>query len=379
MRVLSLAKLIAWTIGVAIVCFGVSALAADATPVQVIRLPPAAFVPDVAIDGKGVLHMVYGEGDHAWYVRSTDNGATFTPRVRVNSQGKVGLTMGERGPKLALGKDGSIHVVWGDRWSAGVQCYTRYARSVDGGKTFEPVRQISAVAGDDGRTIAADADGTVLVFWHVFDPPQKEVPQGHYIYFSRSADNGKTFSPAERIRITNLKDLACSMCMMRARIGTDGNAYLAFRSAQDNIRDFYVLKGRKGENNFTALRVNEDNWKLETCPMCGPELTLDSAGRLLCTVMSRHRVYWAISDEKNAAFTLHAATPANENDEIYPAAVANRAGEVLFVWQVGPMSTTGRATVKWAIYKRDGTFSGQQGTVGVSTSGTKATAFVGGG
>ena len=41
------------------------------------------------------------------------------------------------------------------------------------------------------------------------------------------------------------------------------------------------------------------------------------------------------------------------------------------------MSVTGRATVKWAIYRQDGTFTQQQGTVGVSDSGTKATAFCG--
>ena len=80
---------------------------------------------------------------------------------------------------------------------------------------------------------------------------------------------------------------------------------------------------------------------------------------------------------EDSLFKLHVATPANEEDEIYPSVVANRKGEVLFLWQVGPMSVTGRATVKWAIYRQDGTFIGQQGTVGVSTAGTKATAFVG--
>ena len=47
-----------------------------------------------------------------------------------------------------------------------------------------------------------------------------------------------------------------------------------FRSAERNIRDFYVLKGRPDDNKFMAIRVNEDNWELKTCPMCGPELTL---------------------------------------------------------------------------------------------------------
>lgn len=40
------------------------------------------------------------------------------------------------------------------------------------------------------------------------------------------------------------------------------------------------------------------------------------------------------------------------------------------------MSTTGAATVHWATYTSDGKFTGRQGTLGTTTSGTKATAFV---
>ena len=47
--------------------------------------------------------------------------------------------------------------------------------------------------------------------------------------------------------------------MMLTRFGADGNVYLAFRSAERNIRDFYVLKGDAGENKFAAIRVNEDD------------------------------------------------------------------------------------------------------------------------
>ncbi len=164
---------------------------------------------------------------------------------------------------------------------------------------------------------------------------------------------------------------------MRACCGADGNVYVAFRSAEESIRDFYVLRASKGENRFTALRVNQDQWEVPSCPMCGPELTVGPKGQFLCAFMSRHKVYWAVSDDGMKDFRVHVATPASEPDEIYPTAVANRQGDVLFVWQVGPMSTTGRATVHWATYTLDGKFGGQQGTIGTTTSGTKATAFAG--
>jgi hypothetical protein len=146
-------------------------------------------------------------------------------------------------------------------------------------------------------------------------------------------------------------------------------------SAENNIRDFYVLRSRKTAHRFAALRVNQDNWELKSCPMCGPELTLDWQGRAFCAFMSRHRVYWSSLAPGDAAFSLHVATPDNEQDEIDPSAVANRKGDVLFLWQVGPMSVTEKATLKWAIYRQDGTITQQQRTIGISGSGTKATAF----
>jgi hypothetical protein len=343
--------------------------------VRVVYLPDEALVPDVMMDGAGVLHMVYGLGDHAWYVRSADDGRTFSPPVKVNTEGKVTLKMGERGPKLALGRGGSIHVVWADQWSPGVKVYPRYSRSLDGGRTFEPPRALASLSGIDGLTVAADGEGTVVAFFHQVSPAQQEIPQAHRLYLARSTDNGATFGPEERMKIQGMDDLACSMCMMRARITADANVCLALRVANDNIRDFFLLRSPKQENAFTPLRVNEDYWELKTCPMCGPELTLDPTGWMLCAFMSRHRVYWSALDD--GRFTLHVATPANENDEIYPAAFGDGKGHVLLVWQVGPMAVGRTATVKWALYRKDGTFTGKQGTLGVSTSGTKATAFLG--
>lgn len=343
--------------------------------VDVVHLPEGALVPDVVMDDTGVLHMVYGMCDDAWYVRSTNNGRTFSPPVKVNTEGKVTLKMGERGPKLALGKGGSIHVVWADQWSPGVKVYPRYSRSLDGGRTFEPPRAMASLFGIDGLTVASDGEDNVIVFFHHVSPPQQEIPYAHRLYLVHSTDNGSTFGPEERMRIQGMDDLACSMCMMRARITADGNVNLALRVANDNIRDFFLMRGLKRENTFVPLRVNEDRWKLMTCPMCGPELTLDPAGRMLCAFMSRHHVYWSALED--GRFKLHVATPAEENDEIYPGAFGDGKGQVLLIWQVGPMAVRRRATVKWALYGYDGLFTGKQGTIGVSTSGTKATAFAG--
>jgi hypothetical protein len=351
--------------------------AQSSVAVGLIAAPVGSLVPDVCMDTKGILHMVYAKNDNAWYMRSTDNGKTFSAAVQVNNTGIITSTMGERGPKISVGGDGVIHTVWADKWSAGVQVFARYARSLDGGKTFSDPKAVSATYGIDGLTVAADGQQHVAVFWHTMVPQQSPVPQATWLHKAVSFDNGATFNADTNVRITNHTGLACSMCTARARFGVDGKVYLVFRSAEDTVRDFYVLKGNVTENNFTAIRVNNDNWVLPTCPMVGPELTLAPDGRQLCAYMTRNKVYWSLSDATVNSFSLHVATPANETDEIYPSAFANSSGDVLFLWQVGPMSVSGTAVVKWALYSIDGAYTGRQGTVGTSFSGTKSTAFVG--
>ena len=110
------------------------------TEVRIVPVPDGALVPDAMVDKAGVVHMVYGLNNNAYYQRSTNNGASFSLPVKVNSTGTVVTTMGERGPKLAAGADGVIHVVWADQWKPGVEVYVRYARSVDGGNHSTPAR-----------------------------------------------------------------------------------------------------------------------------------------------------------------------------------------------------------------------------------------------
>jgi hypothetical protein len=145
------------------------AQAATKPTVHVVQAPAQCLAPDVVVDIKGVLHMVYGLEHHACYVRSADNGATLTPPVKVSSTGMVETKMGERGPKLPVGSDGSIHVVWMDEWAPGVKTFVRYSRSLDGGRSFEPLKTLSAMSGVDGVTLTADGKGHVLAFWHVLE------------------------------------------------------------------------------------------------------------------------------------------------------------------------------------------------------------------
>ena len=144
-------------------------LQADAAGgVKVIQTPNGGIVPDAEVDGRGVIHLVYVSGEDVYYVTSSDRGETFSPPIRVNSEPGTAYGGRYRGPDVAVGKNGQVHVVWytnayqrklpKDQWGV---FYTRLNAS---GTGFEPARNLSRRPSDN-FSVAADGRGRVAVFW----------------------------------------------------------------------------------------------------------------------------------------------------------------------------------------------------------------------
>ena len=339
------------------------------TPFSVIRTPNSGLVPEVSLDKNGILHMTYGKDSDGYYVQSRDGGKTFSSPVQLNRRPGTVTVGGERGPKIAIGKDGAIHVAWlGDYQRKGGIWYTR---STDGGRTFEPERNLlDTETGTDEATIAADQDGNVFVLWlDGRTPEDSRNPGSTPIFMVASTNNGATFSADQPLKY-QLDKRACSCCRIEAVVGKDGYLYVAFRTGYQNIRDFYLLKGRKTENNFRLVPVSADNWELEACPMSGPSFTVEDNGQVLISWMSRNRVYWSISNTEASNFAPRVTTPQGGEGENHPVVLSNHKGQVLLVWKEGPQAN-------WAIYTMDGKFTGQRGNAGVLNGRSKPEAFLG--
>jgi hypothetical protein len=96
-----------------------------AAPFSVIRTPDGGLVPEVSLDKNGILHLTYGKDNNGYYVQSRDGGKTFSSPVQLNRRPGTVTVGGERGPKIAIGKDGAIHVAWlGDYQRKGGIWYT---------------------------------------------------------------------------------------------------------------------------------------------------------------------------------------------------------------------------------------------------------------
>lgn len=330
-----------------------------------IRTPQQGRVPEVALDKQGVLHLAYGKEQDGYYVQSRDQGKTFTAPVKINQRASTITVGAERGVKIAIGKDGVIHAVWLGHYQKGGGIW--YTRSTDGGKTFAPERNVQDTdVGSDSPAIVADATGNVLVFWlDARIGKEEDNPVAHPILLARSTDHGASFGRNEIVKY-DFAGRACACCRLEARL--NGNdVYIAFRSGYHNIRDFYLLKGRKTENNFHAVRISEDNWKLEGCPMSGADFRVEKSGAVLVSWMSQGKVYW--SKTTPTGFAPRIQAPASEGTANHPLIVVNRK-DVLLLWKQS-------GNLYWARYAMDGKFTGEQGVVTAMPGKDKATAFVG--
>lgn len=275
------------------------------------RLPAGAMCPD-AVNQGGVVHVVYGETQSAWYTRYGSDG-----RVRVNSKGGSVHAGGERGPKIAV-SNGTISVVWQDDYRQGPKVW--FARSTDGGKSFEPQRNLidGKTPGLDHIAVAA-AGNLVAVFWLDGRGGQDpDAPVTSTIWYSLSRDGGKTFGANQGVYSTD-KMRACACCSFAVSMTADGKATIAYRSGIKNVRDIWLATGNVGINSFTLKPVSSSGWVLTECPMDGPR-------------RSEKATAYMVQD--NAYFKLDSGEPMLLGPGKYPNLVQTK-DEDFVTWQNG--------------------------------------------
>ena len=101
---------------------------------------------------------------------------------------------------VAAGSDGSVYVAWRHIYPPNLRDIA-VARSTDGGRTFSAPARVSedgwAIDGcpDDGPSLAVDARGRLHLAW----PTWVSDAEGKAVFYSSSADGGRSFAPRVRI------------------------------------------------------------------------------------------------------------------------------------------------------------------------------------
>ncbi len=245
--------------------------------------------PQLAIDSRGTIRMIFGRKDTIFAVTSRDGGQRFGPATTVGIL--PGMHLGStRGPTIASSRSRSVVVAVDtggnittfqldharDRW-------TKHGTSLN---------DVPRSAPEGLATVAATASDEFHAVW-------LDLREGrqNQIYVGRIALDGATRVPNRRV-YASPDGHVCECC--RPSIATNGrHVAVMFRNWLAGARDMYLVTSTDGGRSFSAAtKLGEGTWKLDACPMDGGSVAIDSRG-VATTVWRREMtVYQARAGER---------------------------------------------------------------------------------
>ncbi|MEO7409384.1 MAG: sialidase family protein [Vicinamibacterales bacterium] len=322
--------------------------------------------PELALAPDGAIHMVYLSGDQGaadvFHVRSSDGGLTFSTPVRVNSQEGSAIATGTiRGPHIAAGRDGRVHVAWNgsDRAlpRAPVNLLTKrpgtpmlYSRSNAAGTGFEPQRNLvtRTTTLDGGGSIAADSRGGVYVVWHGQPIDGLGGEERRRVWIARSADAGATFE--RETAVSPEETGVCGCCALRLLVSADNHLHLLYRSATQQIhRDVYSLISRDRGTTFTASALHP--WEINACPMTSTSIAQSGTGIVRAWETAGNVYFTGVGPWNQPQSPPSESTKPLQRK--HPRLAVNRQGMTLLVWTDGTAWMRG-GSVAWQLYGPDG-------------------------
>ncbi len=341
------------------------ALLGAAAPIRFERLPDGGIQPQTELGEDGSRHLLWFKGDpmggDIYYARQApgakSSSTTFSTAVRVNAQPGSAIAAGTmRGPQMAVGRGGRVHVAWMGGSGAAKPTVAGervtpmlYARMRDNGAGFEPEKNlITHAAGlDGGGTVAADRHGRVYVLWHGHEPG-REGEENRGVYLARSTDDGQSFAP-ERLAASEAKG-ACACCGMKATTGPAGELLILFRAAPaSSDRPQTLLVSRDRGDTFHAEFAQP--WNIATCPASTAFLARASSGLLLGAWETEGNAVWASLDPSGRKELRPVAAQPGSAKKKFPAVAENSRGEVLLVWNE-PAGWGQEGRLGWELYRQ---------------------------
>jgi hypothetical protein len=337
----------------------------DAGKVTLLRVPDKGIQPQVAVDSKGIVHLIYFKGEAGagdiFYVHAGADGK-FSKPLSVNNKPGSAMAIGNiRGAHLAVGKNGRVHVAWmsgkAERIGDSKSSPMLYTRLSDEGTAFEPQRNViqSAIGLDGGGSVAADEAGNVYVAWHAPSPGEKG-ENSRRVWVAVSTDEGKTF--AKEKSAFDDPTGTCGCCGMRAFADRHGMVYVLYRAATEGVhRDMYLLTSSKKGPPFLGERLQQ--WETSSCPMSSAALAESSAG-VLAAWETKEQVYFAVIDPQTGKRSADRPAPGEARGRKHPVVAGNAAGETILVWTEG-MGWDRGGSLAWQVYDKSGKPTEQKG------------------
>jgi hypothetical protein len=270
-----------------------------------------------------------------YFARSIDGGMTFDPKVAITDG-----TGYANGPKIATDEDGNIYVVWHDD-RAGSNFDVYLAKSTNGGVSFSSSIMVNEVISGTyyqyEPDLAVDRGGNIYVSWNRYYYDGNLGQWDYDIYMARSTDGGASFG-------TNVKVNDGSGWQYKSSIavGQSRNVYMAWTDTRNGgVADIYFAKSTDGGTTFSQnTQVN----RYSNDSQSYPEVALDGDENIYVVWNDGRRysqgswdVYMACSKDHGKSFIKEvrindADISTTNNPYPYPVITASAHGQVAISW-----------------------------------------------
>lgn len=265
-------------------------------PVELARgtAPKHPQQPQLAIDGKGAIHVVFGVEDEIRYCRSEDGGRTFTAPTALPSVYEMSLGM-RRGPRIAVVDSALCVTAIGGKQGKGRDGDLLAIRSVDQGKTWEePVRvnDVPDAAREGLHAMVAGPGNLLCCVWLDLRNRKTEIRS------SISTDGGKTWD--ENMLVYQSPDgSVCECCHPSVVFDAEGRIFVLWRNSLAGARDMYVASSSdQGKTFGKATKLGSGTWPLDACPMDGGAIATISPGKWTTAWRREKTVFLQLGDAK---------------------------------------------------------------------------------
>lgn len=237
--------------------------------------------PQVSVDNKGIIRVVFGRENQIFCSTSEDKGITFSEPVLVARVSNMHLGM-TRGPQIAssdhysvitaMDKSGNIH------WFQLNQLSGSW-------KNMGMINNLKGSAPEGLMSIAADKSDNFYAVWL-----DTRTGKRNQIYFSSLLENAKEWSK-NILAYQSPDGHVCECC--KPSIAVQGTEVaIMFRNWLNGSRDLYLLHSSNGGKSFgEAQKLGLGTWKLNGCPMDGGGVVIDSSN-VMHTVWQREGIIY---------------------------------------------------------------------------------------
>lgn len=236
----------------------------------------------VAFDANGKLWRASVKDSFLLVDASEDLGKTFSAQIKVSpSAQKIGAD-GEARPKIAISKEGNIYLTWTEALKTPFAGYIWFARSIDGGKSFEEpyiVHQDRAEITHRFDALNVTPQGKITVAWVdkrdlIAAKAANKPYAGAAIYYAVSTDAGKSFAPEKK-----LADSSCECCRIALTNKADGTVVAMWRHVFAGSERDHAMAEIVPNATPTIVRASFGHWKIDGCPHHGAALASGGEGK----------------------------------------------------------------------------------------------------